>query len=139
MLFITPIQNNEDKEKLCKLCNVKLISDSLSYSASELDDETKEFKNYIGLCQFTIHDNKGIIESLTNVTNVSDVEALQIMARTVTNFIYRCGIEDCYFNIKNNDSKLSSLLNFKNYNDDYSYMNLKSYYESPCKYNNSNK
>ena len=89
MLTVLPIQSKETQKELCELCGVTYNQESFAYRA---DDD-----GFIGICQFKYSNNNGYINALAYAPSVSDWEAMIIMLRATMNFMYRCGIQLCYF------------------------------------------
>lgn len=124
MLTVLPIQSKETQKELCELCGVTYNQESFAYRA---DDD-----GFIGICQFKYFNNNGYINALAYAPSVSDWEAMIIMLRATMNFMYRCGIQLCYFESNAVCDELISKSGFlKNENDQY-YIDLVKFYTGSC-------
>jgi hypothetical protein len=125
MLEIKPIQNKEDQKHLCCLCGIEYNADALAYSAYESNA-------FLGMTQFAIHGKNGYIYNIATATDTEDTEALFIMGRAAMNFIDLCGIADIYF--LDHNEKLGHMLGFRPDRENRYYMNIKGFFNSPCKH-----
>jgi hypothetical protein len=99
MLEIKPIQAKDEQEEICRLCGVGFDPGCLAYGAWENG-------GLVGMAQFRIIGERGVIYDLSNASGVDDFEALVIMGKAALDFIRRCGIEEKNIDIKLNDEKL---------------------------------
>ncbi|MHB1154261.1 MAG: hypothetical protein ACYCWE_14450 [Eubacteriales bacterium] len=127
MLEVKTIQNKEEQKRLCSLCGIEYNADALAYSASE-------DVGFIGIIQFAIQGKIGIIYNIALCPGVDDNEALFIMGRAAMNFIDLCKISDVYFEDKN--EHLGNILGFKQDIEGRYYINIKGFFETPCKHCN---
>ncbi|MGM9645172.1 MAG: hypothetical protein ACI3XS_00580 [Eubacteriales bacterium] len=127
MLTVKPIQTKEEQKKLALLCNVPFDYSSFAYRADEDD-------GLIGICQFTFENNVGYIKNLAYAPSRSDAEAMIIMLRAAMNFMFRCGIEKSCIPEGATVEELASLSGYKKGADGNLYIDLKLFYDSPCKY-----
>ena len=125
MLTVLPIQSKETQKELCSLCGATYNLEAFAYRADDGD--------FIGICQFKFSNNNGYISALAYAPNVSDWEAMIIMLRAAMNFMYRCGIQICYFEkdaiVCNELLKKSGFL--KDENDNY-YIDIVKFYTGSC-------
>ncbi len=85
MLIIKPIQTKGEQAEACARCGVEFHEESMAYSAY-VDDV------FTGVCQFSLNDERGLIEALAPAEGVDDFEALFIMGRQTMNFIDLCHV-----------------------------------------------
>ncbi|MBQ9510089.1 MAG: hypothetical protein IJR55_00065 [Clostridia bacterium] len=123
MLEIKPIQEKEEQKRLCDMCGAEYKENYFAYGAS-VDGEP------VGICQFYIKGNYGHIFDLKNVKDVSDTEALFIMARGVLNFIDLAGAHEAFYD--GEDSPLIHAVGFGE-KDGKLYMDLGKFFAAPCK------
>ena len=90
MLKVLPIQSKVQQEELCIRCGVSYNADLLAYAA--YDDDT-----LLGVCQFRLTAEGGIIYDLSPAEGTDHFEGLFIMGRGTLNFMDLCGIRRAYF------------------------------------------
>ena len=73
MLKVLPIQSKEAQRDICAACNAKFDPDLLAYSAT-VDDKL------MGVCQFKLTDNGGILYDLAPAKDTFDFEALFVLS-----------------------------------------------------------
>ncbi|MGM9666356.1 MAG: hypothetical protein ACI3XX_07455 [Eubacteriales bacterium] len=127
MLTVKPIQTKEEQKELAAICNVQFDNSSFAYRADEDD-------GLIGICQFAFENNMGYIKNLAYAPERNDTEAMIIMLRTAMNFTFRCGIEKSCILADATSEELASLSGYKKGEDGNFYIDLKLFYDSPCKY-----
>jgi hypothetical protein len=124
MLTVLPIQSKETQNELCKLCGITYNQEAFAYRA---DDD-----GFIGICQFKFSNNNGYISALTYAPGIKDWEAMIIMLRAAMNFMYRCGIQLCFFEENSVCDELLAKSGFlKNENGQY-YIDLVKFYTGSC-------
>ena len=139
MLYITPIQDKAYHFALAGKCGFAGNEDALAFLAADADEATGEIRSEIGICEFTIHNDEGVITALRSVPGVSDDEALTIMARAVMSFIHRTTIRDLYFADCTADGRFISSLGFRQNESGRMHIDLAVFFESPCHYSGENK
>lgn len=90
MLKVLPIQSKDLQEKICSRCGVSYNADLLAYAA--YDDDT-----LLGICQFRLCAEGGMIYDLSPVEGTEHFEGLFIMGRGTLNFMDMCGARRAYF------------------------------------------
>lgn len=138
MLLITPIQDEKYHIELAKRCGFTAVPFSLAYLAANADEKTHEIISEIGICEFTIHNDEGTITALASLPDVSDDEALMIMARTAMSFINRCGIKNAHFAQGAAKHDMMKSLGFRCGDNNVFSIDLDEFYKSPCRYNAEN-
>ena len=85
MLIVRPIQTKAEQAEACLACHVEYKANCLAYGAY-VDDV------FVGISQFSLNDERGLIEDLAPAFGVDDFESLFIMGRQTMNFIDLCGV-----------------------------------------------
>ena len=124
MLEIKPVQTKEEQEKLCGACGVGFDPDCLAYCAFE------DGGKLLGISQFRILGEYGVIYDLAGAIGTDDLEALILIGRTTLSFIDLCGVKDVIIKTKNDN--LPQTLGFKKGADGTYRINLEGYFISPC-------
>ena len=137
MLYITPIQDKTYHRTLAEKCGFSARDDALAFLAADADETTGEIRFEIGICEFTIHNDEGVITALRSVPGVNDGEALTIMARAVMSFIHRTTIRDLYYEDSTTDGSFVRSLGSRE-TDGRMHTNLDVFFASPCHYNEAN-
>ncbi len=88
MLRIIPIQEKEKQAELCALCNVTFRPETFAYGAYVSGV-------FVGISQFNVCDEYGMIYDLAPAHDKKDIEALFIMGRQTMNWIDLLGIHTC--------------------------------------------
>ncbi|MBE6639058.1 MAG: hypothetical protein E7616_06355 [Ruminococcaceae bacterium] len=132
MLKILAIQTKEAQKALSDACGVTYIPTDMAYTiqVDEID---------IGIIPFYIKGQEGYIRSVTLKPGIVDFEAQFIGGRGCMNFIDLCGAHDCYLLDPGDGSdkyRLAIALGFKPNNEGKWYMNLRGFFEDPCKHEN---
>jgi len=124
MLEIKPVQTKEEQKEICDLCGVEFDPDFLAYGA-------KENGVLLGVSQFRILGKYAVIYDLANASGVDDLDALIITGKATLNFIDLCGVKDVI--IKTESRNIHKILGFKKDADGVYKLNLKGYFDSPCR------
>lgn len=129
MLKILAIQTKEAQKALSDACHIPFVATDMAY-AIEVDGKN------IGIVPFFIKDGKGYIRCVKLMEGVSDFEAQFIGGRGCMNFIDLCGAHDCYLLDAGEDDKhrLAIALGFKPDRDGNWYMDMRGFFEEPCKH-----
>ena len=127
MLIVSPVQTQEEREKLCRLCNTTLREGSFMYVAN-VDDRP------VGIAQFEIKGDYAVINDLASVEGKYYFEAMFIMGRQTLNFCDLCGSHDAYLDDgERADMRLRTAIGFKKLDDNRWYMDLRGFFEEHCK------
>lgn len=130
MLKILAIQTKEAQKALCEACGVPFVETDMAYAIS-VDDQN------IGVIPFYIKGQNGYIRKVALLPGVDDFEAQFIGGRGCMNFIDLCGAHDCYLLDAGSDDdkhRLAIALGFKPDGDGNWYMDLRGFFEDPCKH-----
>ncbi len=132
MLVIKPIENkNLQKEMLLK-AGKAYRETALAYAAYDCEDDGETVRFPIGVCQFSLSDGKGVIDALCPFPGVEDEEALMIMARACTSFLFRCGFKTAVLQPNAADPILANKLEFVFKEDGTAEFDVFAYYTGPC-------
>lgn len=134
MLLIKTIEDKKIQEAVCAACGAAFRPEYLAYFAAEGDDKTFEPTALLGVCQFS---TAGQIADLKPAKDTNDEEALQIMARTAMNFMYRCECGSAEMLPGACSDELADKLCFLKGEYGRRVVDLALYYESPCHYNHA--
>ena len=91
----------------------------------------------IGIIPFYIKGSEGFIRTVKLKPGITDFEAQFIGGRGCMNFIDLCGAHDCYLldpGSEQDKHRLAIALGFKPNNEGKWYMNLRGFFEDPCKH-----
>ena len=125
MLKVLPIQS-KDHQKICaEKCDVPYIPDALAYEAT-VDGEL------VGICQFRVTAEGGLIYDLASVPGIDDFESMFIMGRGTLNFIDLCGVHRARVVGEVKDATLLRAVGFNENNDGVFEINLEGFFEDHC-------
>ncbi len=125
MFQILPIQDKEEQKKWCDLCGVTYKPDYLAYSAVSEGAP-------IGMTQFYMTDEGGVIADFAAAPGADDREVLLVLGRGTMNFIDLCGIHRAYFDAPYADEQLIRQIGFsKDENGRYT-VDLTDFFNEPC-------
>lgn len=133
MLIIKPARDAAARLEYAKACGVSYIDGAFAFFAADADVSTFAVRRVIGFCQFTFDQSSAIIHTFKSASGVEDDEAMQLLGRTVTSFIYRCGVPLARTGKSSKaDERILKMLGFS-FDDmgEYS-LNVKRFYETPC-------
>ncbi len=126
MLEIIPIQEKSRQEEICRACGVEYDADTLAYSA--YDGET-----LVGVAQFRLTDEGGILYDLANAIGNGDRDALFIMGRAVLNFIDLHGVHEAYFRHPGyEDMQMIRKIGFRERDGGCWWVDLNGFFDHPC-------
>ena len=121
MLKVLPIQSKLQQEEICLRCGVSYNPDLLAYAAY---DDTL----LLGVCQFKLTEEGGILYDLAPAEGTDSFEGLFIMGRGTLNFIDLCGVSRAFYRGKIINERLLLAVGFqKNENGEYA-VNLEGFF-----------
>lgn len=129
MLTVKPIQSKGEQAHISSLCGAVYDENAFAYRADEND-------GLIGICQFYFSDGVGYIKSLSYADGRDDSEAMIIMLRAAMNFMFRCGIEKSILCNGATTTELEKLSGYRKNENGQLCIDLKLFFDSPCKYQN---
>ena len=125
MLKVLPIQSKEHQKTCAEKCAVPYIADALAYEAT-VDGEL------VGICQFRVTADGGLIYDLASVPGIDDFESMFIMGRGTLNFIDLCGVHSAKFVGEVKDATLLRAVGFKENTDGIFEIDLEGFFEDHC-------
>ncbi len=121
MLKVLPIQSKLQQEEICLRCGVTYNPDLLAYAA--YDDAT-----LLGVCQFKLCEEGGIVYDLSPAEGTDSFEGMFIMGRGTLNFMDLCGAPmACYRGEIKNERLLLAIGFQKNDSGNYA-VNLEGFF-----------
>lgn len=132
MLAIKPIQEKDFQQEWITRCGGKYDLASFAYIANECSEDGETILYPIGGCQFAIRGETGEISLLRCLDGVEDDEALIIMMRAATNFLFRCGIRMVALLPDAAEESLIRKLGFTKNEKGEFWVDLLTYYATPC-------
>ncbi len=131
MLKVLPIQSKLQQEEICSKCGVTYNPDALAYSAT-VDDVT------VGICQFRITSEGGMVYDIAPAENSDDFESMFIMGRGMLNFIDLCGVHRAFYVGELRDETLLRAIGFSKNAEDVYEINLEGFFTDHCKNHKEN-
>ena len=126
MLKVLPIQTKDHQKECAEKCDVPYIPDALAYEAT-VDGEL------VGICQFRVTAEGGLIYDLASVPGIDDFESMFIMGRGTLNFIDLCGVHRAFYRGDLHDESLIRAIGFKKNDDGIYEIDLEGFFTEPCK------
>lgn len=127
MLEVLPIQDKNEQEALCARCGVPYRPDDLAYKAI-VEGE------FVGISQFTMNDEGGIIRDFAPLPGASDREAMFVLGRGTLNFIDLCGVHRAFFDAPCEDEGLIRQIGFRKNDRGRFEMDLTDFFKHPCQH-----
>ncbi len=125
MIEVLPIQSKSEQERVCTLCSVNYNENLLTYAA-QIDEK------FVGVCQFRVTKQGGIIYDLASINIPNSFEVLFILGRATLNFIDLCGVHEAYLDSPNFNEKLATTIGFIKNPDGKYYVDLSNFFNNPC-------
>ena len=132
MLVIKPIEDKNYQKELVTICGGTYNVSALAYAAYDCEDDGETVRFPIGVCQFSLAGKAGLIDTLHLCPGIDDEEAMMIMARACTSFLFRCGFTDAILTEDAADTSLAHKLGFYDREDGTLYLDVQKYYTGPC-------
>lgn len=132
MLVIKPIEDKSIQRELVAKCGGTYIDTALAYAAYDCEDDSVTVRYPIGVCQFSLSGTDGVIDTLRTCPGVEDDEAMMIMARACTAFLYRCGFVQALIPQDGADDILVKQLGFLRDESGVAHLDIVKYYTGPC-------
>ena len=110
MLIINPVQDKEQQAEYCRLCGIEYHIRDFAYAAY-VDGV------FVGMSQFFVTDEWGMLEHLVPAPGTDDIEALFILGRQTLNWIDLLGIHTCRTTTNAASAKLLKVMGFIPEND----------------------
>ena len=125
MLKVLPIQTIEQQKSTAEACGTQFIPDALAYEATVNGE-------LVGICQFRVTAEGGLIYDLATVPGIEDFESMFIMGRGTLNFIDLCGVHKAKFVGEVKDAALLRAVGFKQNDEGIFEINLEGFFEDHC-------
>ena len=106
MLKVLPIQSKLQQEEICLHCGVTYNPDLLAYAAYDYD-------TLLGVCQFKLCAEGGILYDLAPAEGTNSFDGLFIMGRGTLNFLDLCGARAAFYRGPVNDERLLLAIGFQ--------------------------
>ena len=126
MFKISPIQDIEIAKKYAMETDSEYIDGAFTYAMNDL-----ESGDLMGISQFEITAEFGLIYSLKPKIGYQDFEAMFILGRQTMNFIDKCGVHFCKASLNSGDESLIKAIGFK-HNDEYYECNMTGMFDGNC-------
>ena len=126
MLSVLPIQSKNEQKEICELCGVEYRPTLLAY---KLADEGKT----VGVCQFRLTPEGGVISTLSCKAGEERFEYLFMLGRGTLNFIDTCGAKYAYLDIEGFDDVTARAIGFSKTDGRYR-IDLEGFFTEPCKH-----
>ena len=110
MLIINPVQDKTKQADLCAICGIEYRVRDFAFAAY-VDGE------FVGLSQFYVTDEWGMLENIVPAPEKDDIEAMFILGRQTLNWIDLLGIHTCRANVNTGNAKLLKVMGFVPEND----------------------
>ena len=130
MLKILAIQSKEAQKQLSEACGVPFVATDMAYAIQVNEQD-------IGIIPFYIKGSEGFMRTVQLKPGIVDFEAQFIGGRGCMNFLDLCGAHDCYLldgGSNEDNHRLALALGFKPNADGVWYMDLRGFFEDPCKH-----
>jgi hypothetical protein len=130
VLKVFPIQQKSEQEALCARCGIPFEAELLAYQATV--DEV-----FVGVCQFKLTPNGGVIYHLAPTTDRPiDNEAMFVMGRAALNFIDLCGIHRAFYDGDESipGAQLLHAVGFRKNSEGRLEMDLTDFFSAPCQH-----
>ncbi len=133
MFVIRPVSDKSIQEELCAHCGVPYLPADFAYFAADLNDDGTKLLGILGICQFALGEDCGIIHHLTPAPGTFDEEVMIIMARTAMEFVHRCEGKTMLLAEGACDTAFGEKVGFRLEDGEYK-IDLVEFYKSPCHY-----
>ena len=127
MFKISPIQDENTKQKYLSECGTKAIDGSFAYQM--VDQETGEL---MGISQFDITSDGACITDLKTKIGYTDFEAMFILGRATMNFIDMCGIHTCSAKPDAGEERLLLSIGFKKSDNGLMFCDMTNMFSGHC-------
>lgn len=125
MLSVLPIQDKHEQKNACLLCGAPYRVDLLAYKL--LDGERT-----VGVCQFKLAPEGGVIVTLNCATDGERFEYMLMLCRGTLNFIDTLGVRYAYFDDETTDPVTVKAIGFSPDEKGRAKVDLKNFFNSPC-------
>lgn len=133
MFVIRPVDDKAVQEELCGVCQCSYLAEDFAYFAADLSDDGTKLLGILGICQFALKNDCGIVHHLQPMPGTFDEEVMIIMVRTAMEFVHRCGGKTMLLAEGACDPAFGEKIGFRLTDGQYR-IDLVEFYKSPCHY-----
>ena len=133
MFVIRPVDDKGIQKELCSVCGCSYLAEDFAYFAANLSEDGTKLLGILGICQFALKNDRGVVHNLQPMPGTFDEEVMIIMIRTAMEFIHRCGCETMVLAEGACDSAFGEKIGFRLTDGEYR-INLVEFYKSPCSF-----
>ncbi len=127
MFKIAPVQDKKRQRELCETFGTQYRDSAFAYLMC--DNDTGEL---MGMSQFEILADGGMIYDIREAIGRQDNEAMFILGRQTMNFIDLCGMNKCYALPEAAPSELLSSIGFKTKVGERLFCDMKGMFDGNC-------
>lgn len=133
MFVIRPVDDKAVQEALCATCGCSYVAEDFAYFAADLNEDGTKITGILGVCQFALREDYGIVHHLTPFPGTFDEEVMIIMVRTAMEFTHRCGCGTMVLDSGAVESAFAEKIGFRLVDGRYQ-IDLVTFFKSPCAY-----
>ncbi len=133
MFVIRPVNDKGIQEELCGVCGCSYLAEDFAYFAADLSEDGTKLLGILGICQFALKNDQGVVHNLQPMPGTFDEEVMIIMIRTAMEFVHRCGCKTMVLAEGACDSAFGEKIGFRLTDGEYR-INLVEFYKSPCSF-----
>jgi len=133
MFVIRPVNDKGIQEELCGVCGCSYLAEDFAYFAADLSEDGTKLLGILGICQFALKNDQGVVHNLQPMPGTFDEEVMIIMIRTAMEFVHRCGCETMVLAKGACDTAFGEKIGFRLTDGEYR-INLVEFYKSPCSF-----
>ncbi|MBQ8643020.1 MAG: hypothetical protein IJ480_12485 [Clostridia bacterium] len=133
MFVIRPVDDKNIQKELCGVCQCDYLAEDFAYFAADLSEDGSKLLGILGICQFALQNDCGIVHHLQPLPGTFDEEVLIIMVRTAMEFVHRCGCGTMVLADGACSRDFGEKIGFRLQDGQYQ-INLVDFYKSPCRY-----
>jgi len=132
MFVIRPVSDKNLQKEICSACQCSYLPDDFAYFAADLSDDGTKLLGILGICQFSIQKDSGVLHKLQPFPGTFDEEVMIIMTRTAMEFVHRCGCVSMVWENGAYDIEFAKKTGFRPDQDGVYRIDLEEFYKSPC-------
>ena len=127
MFEVLAVQSKAEQKELADACGQPYREELLAYKVLNEGD-------FCGLCQFTMDQNGGRIETFGWIEGKYAFHPIFTLGRAALNFIDLCGVHKAYFDAPVVDETLVKAIGFSKNAEGRYEMDLTDFFKEPCKH-----
>ena len=133
MFVIRPVDNKAIQKELCGVCQCGYRAEDFAYFAADLSEDGSKLLGILGICQFALQNDCGVVHNLQSFPGTFDEEVMIIMVRTAMEFVHRIGCGTMILADGACDPAFGEKIGFRSVDGQYQ-IDLVEFYKSPCHY-----